>query len=382
VQGLGWALALALALALPAHSATLTLQPGGPPLAELLRRAAEGDVIEVLPGEYSGQVGVAQGKKRVTLRGIGSPRPVLRADGRSAEGKGILVVRDSEMTVENLEFRGARVPDRNGAGVRFDSGRLTVRNCRFADNENGLLAGNDAASTLEVIDSEFVQAPAGTPLPHLIYVGRIARFTLRGSRVAGGQEGHLVKTRAAHNQVLYNELVDGAGGRASYELEFPNGGIAVVLGNVIGQSDTTTNAVLVAYGTEGLGPGGREHGLYMAHNTLVNGGAKPAWFVRVLGEGVEQQLFNNLFAGLGISSLKARELLLPAAGNWFVPRALLRDADTGAYGLGPDSWLRGWAVAMPALPGRSLVPDAQFTPPLGTRPLAPNRPLSPGAVQD
>jgi hypothetical protein len=385
LQRTGRAVALAAAAALlsPALAATLTLQPGGPPLGELLRRAASGDVIEVLPGEYRGQVGVIQGKQ-LTLRGVGQPRPVFVADGQSAEGKGILVVRGSEVVVENIEFRAARVRDRNGAGIRFDSGKLQIRGCRFVDNENGVLSGNDAQSELEIADSEFAAAPAGTPLPHLIYVGRIARFTLRGSRVRGGQDGHLVKSRAAVNHVLYNELIDGPNGRASYELEFPNGGLAFVVGNVIAQSESTTNPVLLAFGSEGPRGNVNEHGLYVVHNTFINAGLKPGWFVRVqrdklAGQPVEQRLANNLFVGLGIASVAWHDAL---AGNFVIPSLLLRDPDTGAYGLGVDSWLRGWAVEVPAARGQSLKPSAQFTPPIGTRDLPPTLPLSPGAIQD
>src|SRR5918997_1313255 len=54
-------------------------------------------------------------------------------------GKGILIANNS-LTVERLEFAGAKVADRNGAGIRYQAGDLTVRKCHFRDNENGILA--------------------------------------------------------------------------------------------------------------------------------------------------------------------------------------------------------------------------------------------------
>lgn len=53
--------------------------------------------------------------------------------------------------------------------------------------------------------------------------------------------------------VLYNRLADGHGGRASYELEFPSGGTAVAMGNLIQQSATTDNPTssLVSKATAG-----------------------------------------------------------------------------------------------------------------------------------
>lgn len=365
------------------HAATLQLAVGDS-LSALLRRAADGDVIEIAPGDHRRQVGVIV-QKRLTLRGIDGPqgRPVLHADGASAEGKAILVVRGEDIRIENLAFRGARVSARNGAGIRFEKGRLLVLGCLFADNENGILAGNQPDAELEVRDSEFMQAPANTPLPHLLYIGSIARFVLQGSRVWGGADGHLVKSRAIESHIRYNELVDGALGRAAYELEFPNGGLAFVIGNVIGQSETTSNLAMLSYGTEGADAHPREHGLYVSHNTFINDGLKPAYFVRVvdekLGGPVERRLVDNIFAGIGVLSFGWADLW---QGNVPLPRALLREPDLRAFGLGPDSWLRGRAVGAGSARGVSLLPTMQFKPPAGTQPLPATLRLSPGAVQD
>jgi hypothetical protein len=96
---------------------------------------------------------------------------VLLADGRSAEGKAILVVRsaheNSDIRVENIEFRGARVADRNGAGIRFERGQLQVVHCAFVDNENGTLTAGHADAQPSISDSDFSQAPPATPRPHL-----------------------------------------------------------------------------------------------------------------------------------------------------------------------------------------------------------------------
>lgn len=365
-----------------AQAATLFMRPGDS-LAEVLARAADGDEVLIEAGTYSGQVGVIT-QKRLTLRGVGG-RPVFEAAGRSAEGKAILVVRDGDVRIENIEFRGARVPDRNGAGVRFEKGRLQIIRCAFFDNENGVLTANFGDAELQIIDSEFGSAPAATPLPHLIYVGRIARFTLTGSRVRAGNSGHLVKSRAYQNVIQYNELVDGPGGRAAYELEFPNGGLAVVVGNVIGQSEQSTNPVLVSFAAEGADDRPRQHGLYMAHNTLINTGLRPALFLRardpVAGQSLPLRLFNNLFVGLGASSVGWGEA---TQGNFPIPRAMLRDVDTFDYRLGPSSWLRGRAVDTPELlapVGSLLRPTAQFKAPAGTTPLPAGVVLNPGAVQ-
>jgi hypothetical protein len=360
-------------------AATLSVQPGQS-LADALRRAVDGDVIEIHAGAHHGQVGLIT-QKRLTIRGVGG-RPVLFADGASVEGKAILVQRDGDVVIDNIEFRGARVPDGNGAGIRFERGRLLVQNCAFFDNQNGILTANFGDAELTVRDSQFGQAPAGQHLPHLLYVGRIARFTLSGSHFSGGDNGHLVKSRAALNHVAYNRLVDGAG-KAAYELEFPNGGLAYVVGNVMGQSANTSNPAVLSFGAEGPRADAREHGLFVAHNTFINDGLRPAWFVRVhadkLGAPVVRVMQNNLFVGLGISDVQWADV---GQGNHLLARWALQDADAGFYGLTNNSVLRGRAVAPATVGGETLAPQAQFSAPAGTRTLDKSRALSPGALQD
>jgi hypothetical protein len=270
------ALALLAAWIGAASAATVQLRPGGS-LQQALRAAVDGDTIEIAAGDYRGEVGVIT-HKALTLRGVGG-RPVFHAAGRSAEGKAILVVRDGQVRIENIEFRGARVADRNGAGLRFERGHLEVLRCNFVDNENGILTAGFADAELRIEDSDFSQAPADTPLPHLLYVGQLGRLTVLRSRFSGGNQGHLLKSRALVSEVRDSRFVDGPGGQAAYELEFPNGGIVTVTGNVIGQSAGTSNPTIVSYGAEGYAD--RPHALTFSDNTVFNEAPRPAYFLRV-----------------------------------------------------------------------------------------------------
>ena len=360
--------------------ATMIVGPGEriSSLSEAARQARDGEVIEIRPGTYRGQPAVWTQDKLI-IRGA-AERPVMLADGKSAEGKAIWVVRGGRVLIENVEFRGARVPSLNGAGIRFEKGHLVVRACAFFDNEMGLLTANHADMSLEVVDSEFGDAPhTQGDLHHLLYVGAIGRFSLRGSRFANGYLGHLVKSRARENHVLYNMLVDGAGGKASYELEFPNGGVAYVIGNTIGQSAGTDNPKMLSFGAEG----GRwpENALYMAHNTLINdfhaGSFVHVWSDKLAGD-VEVWLLNNLLVGNG-------ELSRPAQGRFDGNRAVGRGELIEQGGvpvrLTTSSPLRG-AVRPPGEANEvALLPSAEFTFPVGTRLLRVGSRLAPGAFQ-
>jgi hypothetical protein len=365
-----------------AQADTLIVGPSGQPaaFAQTLARAREGDVIEVLPGEYCGVVAVIT-QRRLTIRGVGE-RPVFVADGKAAEGKAIFVVQDGDITIENLEFRGVRVTDQNGAGIRFEKGHLRVRGCAFLDNEIGLLTANDGAAELEIRDSEFGRAPhIEGSLPHLLYVGRIGKVTIVGSRFHRGYEGHLVKSRARESVITYNMIRDTGEGSASYEIDLPNGGVATIIGNVVGQSPSTQNPVLISYGEEGAVWDRNE--LVLAHNTLISEGWTPGWFLRVWRDLVpmadEPLLVNNLVVGSGIFWLGVAGYF---EGNWPATLGMLRDVTTMAFELPPDSWLRGRGVDPRHIRGRDLAPRAEFEWPLGTREISTDRQRwSPGAYQ-
>lgn len=286
-----------------AHAATLRVGPGEKltRIADAAKLAKDGDTVEILPGEFRGDVAVWN-QKRLTIRGSGQ-RPVLVADGMSAEGKAIWVIRNGDFFIENIEFRGARAADRNGAGIRFERGKLTVRNCSFIDNQNGILTSGFEDAELNIENSLFAQAPRDRPiLQHLLYVGRIDSATITGSRFHSGFHGHLIKSRARRNTIRDNLILDGPAGESSYAIDLPNGGVAHITGNTIGQSARTQNPVLISYGAEGkVWP---ENELVLDGNTLINEYWPVGWFLRVHADKFSQppriEVRNNRTEGLGI----------------------------------------------------------------------------------
>ena len=251
-------------------------------IADALRQAQDGDTIEVQPGEYRGDVAVIL-QRRLRIIGLGEhggERPWLIADGRAAERKAIWVLRDGDFEIRNIGFRGARVPDQNGAGIRFEKGRLLLQHCHFVDNENGLLSGNDGQAELVILDCEFRQAaPPPSALTHLLYVGRIGSLQVSRSRFLQGREGSLLKSRARQSLIVGNQLDDGLDGEASYQIDLPNGGIAHVEGNLLVQSPRAQNSTLLSFGAEGQAwPDSR---LTVLGNTFVNHRTAGGVFIRV-----------------------------------------------------------------------------------------------------
>jgi hypothetical protein len=343
-------------------------------IAEGARLARRGATIEVDAGEYPGDVAV-WANNGVTVRAVGG-RVRLLAQGASAMGKGIWVVRSKGMRVEGFDFEGAAVPDRNGAGIRLDWGSLLVRDCSFVHNEMGLLTNNDPDTVLQVENCEFAynQRPDGHN--HNLYVGRIARLSVTGSYFHHARTGHLLKSRAALNLIQYNRLTDESGGTASYELEFPNGGIAVVVGNIIGQSKETENRHLLSFGAESYF--WQRNALYLSHNTLINPLAWTGIFLRI-APGAEPSVaaVNNLLVGEG-----GLESSGPGhyRNNLHAQASDFTDLQAFDCALRRHSPLAGRAVDAGSVAGNDLRPRQEYLHPRRTRPLA-GVAHNPGAIQ-
>jgi len=248
--------------------------------SEAARVARDGALVEIVAGDYEGDVAVWR-QNDLTLRGVGR-RPHLQAGGRAAEGKAIWVINGDRATVENLEFSGARVRSHNGAGIRAEGVGLTIRNCRFHHNEMGLLTNPRSDSIIIIEDSEFDHNITETArhgrLGHNIYVHRASRFVLRNSDVHGAQVGHQVKTRATRNEIRDNRIRDGDGA-SSYLLDISEGGHAEVTGNRFEQGRRAENRTAIAFAAEARNRSADRHSLKVEGNEFVNEGSA-ATFVR------------------------------------------------------------------------------------------------------
>ena len=299
-----------LAFALPASAATRAVGPGkayATPCSAFAAAAA-GDIIEIDgSGTYRGDVcGIYA--SNLTIRGING-RPKIDAAGKNAMGKGTWVVVGSNITVENVEMSGAKVPDQNGAALRLDGTNFTLRNSFLHDNENGILSGANTASNIVIEYSEFGHNGFGTGYTHNLYIGNVASLTFRYNFSHDAHVGHNLKSRARVNMIAYNrfsslragETGSTAAGQPSYEIDLPNAGTSYVIGNVIQQPSANQNPGMLAYGAEGASNPG--HDLYVINNTFLNDDSSRGTFVLV-GSTVTTPVLlqNNIFSGIGTLS--------------------------------------------------------------------------------
>ncbi|OGP65481.1 MAG: hypothetical protein A2169_13450, partial [Deltaproteobacteria bacterium RBG_13_47_9] len=258
--------------------------------SQAARIARAGDIIEIDAREYFGDVAVWRANNLI-IRGVGG-RPHLNAGGSSAEGKAIWVTKGNNITIENIEFSDAKVRDKNGAGIRSEGSDLTIRNCLFHNNEEGILGGSNRESTITVEYSEFAYNGYGDGQSHGIYVGSIKRFVFQYNYVHHSKIGHHVKSMAQENFILYNRLMDEEDGNSSYAIDIPDGGLAIIIGNIIHQGKLAENFSLIHYHSKTEKPG---IGLYVVNNTALNS-RHDGVFVNNRSP-MQAQIINNLVVG-------------------------------------------------------------------------------------
>jgi hypothetical protein len=335
--------------------------------------AQNGDVIEIDAGEYLNDVSVWR-QNNLTLRGIGGRAymhstqiiPYVQGGTDQQNGEGIWVQSGQNLTVENVEFSGASVPDQNGAGIRANGSGLAVCNGYFHDNENGILGGT---GVVLIEYSEFDHNGFGDGFSHNMYFSQdVTLFTLRYSYSHRARIGHNVKSRAQENRILYNRIMDEVDGTASYSIDIPQTGLTFIIGNLIEQGPLTDNPAIIAYGAENTN--NADHELYVVNNTIVNDGPSGP-FITISG-GTTARFVNNIFAGPGSvpsgAGVTSMNNLTAASGT----AAGLVDSGAYDYHLTSTSPARDAGVDPGAAGAVSLTPTSQYVHPISRE----DRPVS------
>ncbi len=253
--------------------------------------AQDGDTVEIdAAGNYRNDE-VFWRRNKLSIKGVGG-RPLITADRELTNGKALWVIQGNDIKIENIEFTRARVRDRNGAGLRLEGGSVFVTACYFHHNQNGILGGAKN-SNVNIEYSEFAYNGTGDGFTHNIYIGKINRLTMRFNYIHHAIVGHNVKSRARENLLFYNRIMDESNGRASYQVDLPNGGTGILVGNVIQQGQKAENWSVIAFAAEGFRY--NDNQLIMVNNTIVND-RHTGQFIRYK-KGSMLKVVNNIFAG-------------------------------------------------------------------------------------
>jgi hypothetical protein len=285
---------MALMLATGAHARTLEVGENKEfKLPSAAAAAAQdGDRVEIRAGEYFDCAVLSANK--LVVEGIGDPDKVVVTD-KTCQGKALFVTVGEGITIRNLTLTRARVPDGNGAGIRGEGKNLVVDRVHFVNNQNGILSGTVGGSMI-VRNSVFDRNGAcDGACAHGLYVGNLDLLQVEQTSFIGTKRGHHIKSRALRTEVTGCTIQDGPDGTASYEIEIPNGGSAVVRGNTIEKGPKAENhAGVIVIGVEGVTHPTRE--IIVENNTFQNDGPWQTIFVNNQ-TATEAQLRGNQLSG-------------------------------------------------------------------------------------
>ncbi|HZS84706.1 MAG TPA: right-handed parallel beta-helix repeat-containing protein [Stellaceae bacterium] len=255
-------------------------------LAAAVAASHDGDTIDVRAGTYVNDF--ANITHRLTIVGIGGIAHFVAA-GEIPNGKGILVSH-ADLTVENLEFSGAQVADNNGAGIRWQGGNLSVENCYFHDNQEGILGSDIAGATATISHSEFARNGAGDGYSHGVYIGAVARLDISDSYFFETNVGNQIQSRAQET-LVERSVIDDGNSTSSYSINLPNGGTGIIRDNTIIQGPNGENRTIINFG--GAAQQNPNPSLVIEHNIIENFGSPGIGLHNRTG--IVAQLDNNEF---------------------------------------------------------------------------------------
>jgi hypothetical protein len=363
------------------RAATIQVGPGQTfttPCAALATASA-GDEIDIAVGTYTDTCEVNQ--DGVHLKGVDGRPKIDLTGGSPADAKGIYVINGDNVIVESLELTGAAVSvadGANGAGLRIQSNGVVVTNCYIHDNQDGILAtATTGGGTVTIEYTELGNNGLGNACDtnscvHNVYIGTggggeyaklVFEFNWDHALATDtADKGHLLKSRALESDILYNRI-SGETGHDSYEVDLPNGGLGLVVGNVIEKGANPDNSILLDYGEEGYGAGTND--LYVVGNTFVNDYTRGT-FIEVASGGTLVVAHDNVLAGPGTPSstgtLSADNLAGTEASFLFV------GANIYDYHLQMGSPAIGKAVPPGSAGAMALTPVFQYVQPLASVP--------------
>jgi hypothetical protein len=274
--------------------------------------ASNGDTIDVNAGTYA--VADMKISEDLTFAAVGGTVDIVppASATKYTVSKGLFVVGTDtstpNVTIEGFSFSGAKSSSANGAGIRYQSGNLTLDDDTFSNNQNGILASPfiDGTGTIDVNDCVFDHNGAGDGQSHNIYIGEVNTFVMTNSISEDAVVGHEVKSRAENNTIEDNQIIDGPTGTASYSIDLPNDGNDIIQGNTIEKGPDASAGIAIHIGGPLLPY--TDSNIIIQDNTIINDYRPSAVVVNneftvpatVIDNTIEG--FNTILQGIGTQS--------------------------------------------------------------------------------
>lgn len=267
-----------------------------PSLNAAVSSALPNDSIEIPAGLYTNDF--VNINKPLTIVGIGGMAHFI-ATIAPPNGKAIFLS-NADVKIDHIEMSGSAVASMNGAGIKQETGNLTLTYCYFHDNQDGVLT-NAVTTGITITNCEFDHNGAGDGYSHNIYIGATQQAVIRNSYFHDAVVGHEIKCRALNSLIEMCRIQDGTGS-ASYCIDLPQGGAAIIRQNFIEKGPNSQNSTIIHYGGEAVNQGSS---LQVTENTVLAQKSGDTFVNNQMADGTSGFLTNNSVFGLPDNSMLA-----------------------------------------------------------------------------
>jgi serine/threonine-protein kinase len=354
----------------PIPTGDLVLRVGpGRPFATPSQAAAvvqDGSIVEIDAGTYPRDLAIWQAS-HLTLRGVGG-RARLEGEATLAENRSLWTVRGDDISIENVEFTGARNESHDRYGLSSLGRGLSVRRCVFKNNDSPI-GQNNPEGDLLIQESEFSEngRPWGTAN---LTIDNARSLTLKYCYLHHPL-GHCLKTYARTNYILFNRITPEIEKNSSSLVILPQGGAAFFVGNILHQPSRGAPG-FIQFGGES--PAYDRQSLVVVNNTLVSD-RSDVKFIRLSHPVSTCRVQNNIFVG-GSRILEGEG---EVSSNLVGTDPLFVDPRAFDYRLRLGSAAIGTGVNPGTADGFDLTPRFQYVHPLGKEPRVLRDPIDVGA---
>lgn len=266
----------------------------------------DGDTLELGAGVYKTPLIIR--KNGITVVGRGH----VIFDGAVAGGKGAIVIKGNSATIDNIECKGVKVPDQNGACVRLEGGNLILNHVYFHDSEQGLLTGKQP-ELVKIKDSRF-ELLGRNGKSHGIYVGVGGELYIEDSLfIAAVDQGHEIKSRARVTEIL-RSVVASLSSDSSRLIDIPNGGIVSIRDSILEKGPGSVNSDLIGYGLESYKH--KSNYVELKNNVVIMERKGRNNLLHAAQEDVETKFDSNVFIG-------KEEVVVDGVNIWYQSREKL-----------------------------------------------------------
>lgn len=239
-------------------------------LSAAVAASSAGDTIMVSAGTYTNDWTTI--KHSLTIVGVGEVNFV--ATTTPPNEKGIILIDGGDVTFDNLNFSGVYVSGLNGAPiVQNTPGDLTVKNCDFSDSQQAIRVGGGLDTFWygsDVVVDNCTFKNLGSEAGHGLYISSAETLTVTNSEFSDIHIRHAVKSRALNTTVKDCTFEDGDTGTASYFIDIPQSGNAVISGNTFNKGANASNPNIISYAAEQEKTQYPDSSLTVTNNTFVS----------------------------------------------------------------------------------------------------------------